>query len=494
MADVDASAPPAKRARTESNGDGGKKQHVATAAASKPWDVQASSYARRTVNPIRAIVDNMKAPANPPKPIIPLTIGDPTAFGNFKTPDIFVNGVVAAVRSFDYNGYTNSQGVAAARRAVAEGFTTPEAPVREEDVIIASGCSGALEIAIKAFVSEGDNILLPRPGFSLYQTLTESNNGVCKFYDLVPERNWEADLASLEAAIDDRTRVILVNNPSNPCGSVYSKEHVLDILAIAERHRLPIIADEIYRNLVWVGDDGKPLPEPAADAAAANGGGMNGTAGAGAGAGAGAAAPASGFHAVASLTTTVPVLSTGGIAKEFLVPGWRVGWILVHDRNGVFAAPGRGGGPSLRAALQRLTQLIVGANTLVQAALPDILAPTQAAHVEALARFRAATVQKLRRHAMFVYERLRKVPVLTPVLPQGAMYVMVRVDVDALDGAVNNDQEFCIRLLDEECVAVLPGQCFGIKNFFRVVFCPPMDKLEEACNRIAAFCAAHAKQ
>ena len=204
-----------------------------------------------------------------------------------------------------------------------------------QDVILASGCSGALEIAIKGLLSAGDNIILPRPGFSLYETLAKAYGVECRFYSLKPENSWEADCEEMSAQIDDRTKAILINNPSNPCGCVYSKEHLQSILAVAEKHQVPIIADEIYGNITFEGHQ---------------------------------------FHPVASLTTEVPVLSVGGIAKEFLVPGWRVGWILIHDRNGAFT--------EVRKGLMKLTQLIIGANTLVQSAMPAILTPEGASQKE----------------------------------------------------------------------------------------------------------------
>jgi tyrosine aminotransferase len=93
--------------------------------------------------------------------------------------------------------------------------------------------------------NEGQNILLPAPGFSLYETLASSKGIECKFYDLVPEKSWEVNIAHLDSLVDAKTSCILINNPSNPCGSVYSKEHLLQILAVAEKHNLPIISDEV---------------------------------------------------------------------------------------------------------------------------------------------------------------------------------------------------------------------------------------------------------
>ena len=112
-----------------------------------------------------------------------------------------------------------------------------------------------------------------------------------------PERQWEADIDHMEQLIDNDSVAIVIVNPSNPCGSVYSKQHLLDILAVAEKHNLPIIADEIYNGLVFKGQHTYPI---------------------------------------ASLSKNVPVLSCGGLGKKYLIPGWRVGWILIHDRNGRF--------------------------------------------------------------------------------------------------------------------------------------------------------------
>lgn len=231
-------------------------------------------------------------------------------FGNFKTPEFFVETIEENLKSYKHNGYVHSAGTPAARKAVAERFSSPGAEITAEDVVIACGCSGALDLAITALCNAGETLLVPRPGFALYQTLAESK-GICvEYYDLDSTKSWEVDLASLEAAIKKSKgpAAILVNNPSNPCGSVYSEEHLKAIITVAEAARLPIIADEIYRNMVF--STAKFVP-------------------------------------IAGLSSEVPVLSVGGIAKEFLVPGWRVGWVLVHDKKGRFE--------KVRAGLYRLS-------------------------------------------------------------------------------------------------------------------------------------------
>lgn len=121
-------------------------------------------------------------------------------------------------------------------------------------------------------------MLVPRPGFPLYKTLSAVLGVEIRYYNLLPERNWEIDLADLESKINNQTTAIIFNNPSNPCGSVFSRQHILDVLAIAERHRVPIIADEIYENIVFPGHE---------------------------------------FHAIASLTDEVPVLHCSGTTKKY---------------------------------------------------------------------------------------------------------------------------------------------------------------------------------
>jgi tyrosine aminotransferase len=119
---------------------------------------------------------------------------------------------------------------------------------------LTNGCSGALDISLRALANPGDNILIPTPGFSVYKCILMANSVEAKEYNLVPEKSWEIDLEHLESQIDAKTVAIVVNDPSNPCGSVYSKDHKLKILQIAAQHRKPIIADEVYHGVVFSGN------------------------------------------------------------------------------------------------------------------------------------------------------------------------------------------------------------------------------------------------
>ena len=282
--------------------------------------IKASIKSVRTVNPIRQIVDNLQPPLNHPKPFLNLALGDPTKHGNLNCPQMLVQALHdnMADPATNCDGYVASFGSVEARRAIAvytmvqansnvNISSTGEAgsnsgtrrifsrQINDDDVIITSGCSGALDLALTALLNEGDNILCPRPGFPLYQVIAESLGASVKHYNLDPSSNWQCDLSHMDSLVDENTKAILINNPSNPCGSVYSAEHLTDVLDIARKHALPVISDEvrsqwsfensfyliyiqIYGGCVFVGS----------------------------------------FTPLHSLCNDVPILQVGGLAKEFV--------------------------------------------------------------------------------------------------------------------------------------------------------------------------------
>lgn len=401
------------------------------------WNVPISNFSRLTHNPIRAIVEGLKIVPNPDKQLIALSIGDPTTFGNLKPAPQVVEAIRKVVKSGSNNGYGPSTGFPEARQAVAE-YVSHQGAVTPNDVILCSGCSCALDLCISVLAGAGQNILIPKPGFSIYRTLAEGFGIECRYYDLIPEKNWEVDLVQLESLIDANTAALIVTNPSNPCGSVFSKNHLEAILSIAEKHYLPIIADEIYEHFVFPGQQ---------------------------------------FHAVSSLSRKVPVLSCGGLTKRFLVPGWRMGWIIVHDRDNVFR--------EVRKGLANLSARILGANTLVQGALPDILRNTPQQFYDDL-------VLTLYRHAEIAYKGIKQIRGLHPIMPGGAMYMMIAIVIEHFP-EYDTDLDFVQALVAEQSVFCLPGQCFEYPNYIRIVLTVPEEMIVEACGRLAEFCAKHYK-
>uniref|UniRef100_A0A1I8B7A6 Tyrosine aminotransferase n=1 Tax=Meloidogyne hapla TaxID=6305 RepID=A0A1I8B7A6_MELHA len=377
----------------------------------------ASKHAKTTVNPIRRVTDCMSVAANPEKEPIRLNLGDPTLTGCLPPSEATINAIKNALDSHKFDGYGPAVGTLSARAAIVEHFSTPEAPFTADDVVLASGCSHALEMAIVAIADPGQNILVPRPGFPLYSTLCQPNGIESRQYKLEMDDKGLIDLVHLESLIDSQTRAIIINNPSNPTGVV------------------PIIADEIYGDLVY-GEGAR-------------------------------------FHPMATLSPRVPIITCDGIGKRYLVPGWRLGWLIVHDRCGGVLS-------EVKKGIIALSQKIVGPCALIQGALPSILRDTPS-------EFFDNTKKLLAANATTVYDKLSRVPGLRPLKPQGAMYMMVGFDPSLF----GDETKFVCGLISEESVYCLPGSAFSLPNWFRLVLAFPNETTTEACERIAAYCNRH---
>ncbi|KAF4666225.1 hypothetical protein FOZ61_010042 [Perkinsus olseni] len=333
-----------------------------------------SLVAARTTNPIRRIVDQLKVKPNPNLETIPLSIGDPTVYGNFRAPQHVIDNVLRDnLRSFAYNGYPHSCGYAAARQAVAdENSVHPNhPPPTTDDVVMTCGASQAIDMAIAALANPNgeDTILLPQPAFPLYNTLCSSRGINVDFYELRSDRKFEVDITSLQHCLEangSKAKGVLLNNPSNPCGSNWTREHMQDIVALCEEYGdIPIIADEIYHDMVSF--DGLPVTP------------------------------------FASVSDTVPILSIGGIAKRFMVPGWRVGWVCLHDRGEVLA--------DIRQGLHDLSTLTLGPASLLQSAVPSLLKETPAT-------YHNNNKKMLLENSRMIMDTLMDVPGLNIVEPQ----------------------------------------------------------------------------
>jgi tyrosine aminotransferase len=218
---------------------------------------------------------------------------------------------------------------------------------------------------------------------------------------------------------------------------VFSKEHVIEIAQFAQRHYLPIISDEIYAEMIFPGHT---------------------------------------FHSIASVGVAVPSLICGGIGKQYLIPGWRLGWILIHDPIGAFK-------DEVRDGLSRLSMKILGPCTVIQAALPAIF--DKVPH-----SFHEKNIEVFRRNAELIYKGLSQVPGLNPIMPAGAMYIMVGIDIGHFP-LFKDDIDFTKHLVIEQSVFCLPGTALDSPNFFRIVLVMPPTKISEAIERISLFCSQH---
>lgn len=255
----------------------------------------------------------------------------------------------------------------------------------------------------------------------------------------MPEQNWDVDLESLKAQIKPNTKAILVNNPSNPCGSCFTKEHMLEILAIADEYRIPIISDEVYYGLSY--NDERP------------------------------------FISMGNLTSTVPVICTGALSKIYCVPGWRCGWTIVYNNSGYF--------DKVIDNLGKHCMILLHPNSLVQYALPKILGTVPDS-------FFTELKLKLKTASNTAFVRLSNIRGIKPIKSSAAMYMMVGIEPSEFKDIVD-DIDFCKKLLQEMNCLTFPSQCFFSKNFFRIIICTKPEILNEFGDRLEQFCNAHYK-
>lgn len=449
----------------------------------------ASKKSLRTNNPIRALVDPILASSRldnsvekkgSEKDQISLALGDPTVYGNFRPCSVIIETLLNALQEPGAAaGYINACGTEEARLAISEfhSCTGMNVEVSPDDVIVANGCSGALELALTALLDEDSVLLAPRPAFPLYEVIAKSHGARVMHYDLLPDKEWECDLVHLEEVIleaerqgmnrnkvdsiscntsqqeEKVVRGIVINNPGNPTGSVFSYQHLCGILDLAAKYKIPVVSDEIYGDLTYGNSKFISL-----------------------------------IDVVSRERKDTAVIVASGIGKQFLLPGWRVGWVAFYDR-------GTGCLGEVRAGAQRLAQVILGASHLAQRAVPVALGYTSPEKREIVKGWRKDIIERLEHQAFFAANKLKCCHGLSVVTPQGAMYIMVRIHTDKFSDAISDDMSFTKLLLEEENVFVLPGKAFGLdkenQQFIRVVFCAPEDRLDVAFQRLRVFCERH---
>ena len=378
-----------------------------------------------------------------------LQLGDPTVFGNLEPCPALAIAPTAGT------SYTNALGTDAARAAIAAYHSIDGMKYTADQVVIASGCSGTLDIVLTALLDPDTILLVPQPGFPLYEVIAQSHGAQVQHYRLLPpsanNSEWQVDLAHV-AALKQRygcqVRAMVVNNPSNPTGGVFSESHLRDLVQVCDNLRLPIVADEIYGNMVFEKHTFHPLAQVAAQ-----------------------------------LGHRVPVVTCSGLAKQFLLPGWRIGWAIFHDNQFGSLQP-------VHAAAKRLANIILGASHLAQSVIPVLLDRTN----ESITVWKENLRGTLERQAALLATLLDQTPGLHVFPSAGAMYFMVQIDRTVMEDAVHDDQTFCAALLREEHVFCLPGACFGFPGAFRVVFSAPVAVLQEAACRLRSFCVRHAKK
>ncbi len=366
-----------------------------------------------------------------PRDILYLNIGDPNQY-DFDTPDKFRQLLAEIIQKGGHDHYSGSQGHPELLEALSNrekqlwGLNIPPS-----QFVVTTGVSEAILFLSNIFES-GTNVIIPGPSYPSYTGYFTLRGIEVREYPLTTP-GWQPDLEYLEKLIDDKTQAILIINPNNPTGSVYSEENIKKIGDLAAQHELLLISDEIYDFITY---DQKMKPT----------------------------------SSIVSPDTTV--LSFNGISKTLLATGWRLGWLyMTNVDDGIFARIWDG--------IQRQTRIRLSTITPVQVATARLL--QDGAFTELVSNL----VQKLKPRRNLFYKLLNDIDGIEAELPQGAFYIFPKIDLPSH----MTDKDWVIQLLEEEQVLLVHGSGFGEfgKNHFRSVLLPPEPILEEAAARIEQF-------
>ncbi|TBR11369.1 MAG: aminotransferase class I/II-fold pyridoxal phosphate-dependent enzyme [Lysobacter sp.] len=361
--------------------------------------------------------------------LIKLNIGNPGAFG-FRAPEHLQRAITDRIHETD--PYTHQQGLPAAREALASFHRARGTPnASTERVFIGNGVSELIDLGLRALLNPGDEVLVPSPDYPLWTAATILNDGCAVHYPCRAEDGFLPDPDVIESLVTPRTRAIVVINPNNPTGAVYPRALLERIVAIAARHRLLLMSDEIYDSIVY--DDAM-------------------------------------FQPLAPLAGDVPCLSFGGLSKVHRACGWRIGWALLSGDPLMVG--------DFHHAMDLLGALRLCANVPGQFAIEAALSGEDT--IAAL----CAPGGRLYEARRAVVDSVACSRHLVMNTPDGALYGFPEVTGAAADGF--DDQAFALEMLESESVLIVPGTSFNLRdrNHFRVTLLPPPEQLREVFVRV----------
>lgn len=356
-----------------------------------------------------------------------LNIGDPIIFG-FRTPPHMIEAVERAMRDGD-NGYAPSVGILKAREAVAAECIDRGMPMTPDRVVVTSGTSEGIELALTALAGPGDEVLIPVPTYPLYTAVLAKIDAKAVFYRTDEQRGWQPDVEHVRSLITPATRALVIIDPNNPTGATYSVDARKALLDLADRHNFPVLADEVYADLAFDG----PVP------------------------------------AIAALNEDAPVITFSSLSKAYLAPGWRTGWLGVGQTD-------------------RLDDVLAGIKKLADGRLCST-GPMEHALAAALTGDRShqrSFRRALSERAAVTDEMLNGIDGMSCVRPTAAFYAMPKVELP--EG--KTDEDFVLGLLRATGVLCVYGSGFATApgdGYFRVVFLASPSDLREIYQLIAEF-------
>jgi alanine-synthesizing transaminase len=364
--------------------------------------------------------------------ILKLNIGNPAPFG-FEAPDDILKDVIHNLPKSQ--GYSDANGIYAARVAVMQYYQQKLIKnVTVDDVFIGNGVSELIVMAMQGLLNSDDEVLLPSPDYPLWTAAVSLSSGIPIHYRCDEQDNWQPDIDDIKAKITKNTKAIVLINPNNPTGAVYSKVLLLQVIEVAREHGLAIFSDEIYDKILY--DEAQ-------------------------------------HQCIAALADDIFMVTLGGLSKNYRVAGFRAGWLVVS-------------GNKLQASnyiegLNILSSMRMCANVPSQHAIQTALGGYQSIN-ELIVDGGRLKIQRDLAHKM-----LNEIEGIDCVMPKGAMYCFAKVDSKKFN--IKNDEQMILDLLRTEKVLLVHGKAFNLNEgcYFRLVFLPHVDVLKPAIQKVANF-------
>ncbi|HAR89964.1 MAG TPA: aminotransferase [Gammaproteobacteria bacterium] len=362
--------------------------------------------------------------------ILKLNIGNPAPFG-FNAPDEILYDVIHNLSAAQ--GYCDSKGLYSARKAVMQECQRLRVPnVEIEDVFLGNGVSELITMAMQALVNDGDEVLIPAPDYPLWTAAVSLSGGTPVHYLCDEQGDWFPSVEDIAAKITPRTKALVIINPNNPTGAVYSKELLLELIELARQRQLILFADEIYSKILY--DDAKHIP-------------------------------------VASLCEDLLVVSFNGLSKAYRLAGFRSGWMVISGAKQAAT--------SYLEGLEILSNMRLCANVPAQFAIQTALGGYQSINELILPGGRLLEQRDA------TYDLLTAIPGVSCVKPKGAIYLFPRLEPTHFK--IEDDVKLVLDILEQEKILLVQGSAFNIQDtqHLRIVFLPRADELKQAMSRVA---------
>ena len=364
--------------------------------------------------------------------VLKLNIGNPAPFG-FRAPDEVIYDMRSQLTSCE--GYSHSKGLFSARKAIMQYMQNKNVPnVTIDDIYTGNGVSELINFSMLALLNTGDEVLIPSPDYPLWTACVTLAGGKAVHYICDEEAEWNPDIDDIKKKITDRTKAIVIINPNNPTGALYSKDVLQDIVKVAREHQLIIFSDEIYDRLIFNDEE---------------------------------------HTSIAALAPDLFCVTFSGLSKSHMVAGYRVGWMVLSGNKRM--------AKDYIEGLNMLSNMRLCSNVPAQSIVQTSLGGYQSV------KNYIKPGGRVYEQCEYIYKALNDIPGISAVKPKAGFYIFPKLDVKKFN--ITDDERFTFDLLRDKKILLISGKGFnwGQPDHFRIVYLPRIEVLEEAVDKMADF-------